>query len=249
MVLCFVLFSPAFAFAGAITVAVAANVQNSFAGVKEVFEKETGNKIKMVNGSSGNITSQIENGAPFDVFLSADMDYPIMLEKESLTYNSPKVYAYGTLVLWTMGDVDLTKGIESVLDPQVRKIAIASPQTAPYGRAAVNALKHFNLYSKVQGNLVYAESIAQTNQFITTKAADLGFTAKSVVLDPNMKGRGKWVEIDKSAYEPIAQGVVILKHAQGDDLAEAEKFFDFIFSDQAQEIFKRYGYVSPEREN
>ena len=241
----FVIFSSVYAFAEDITVAVAANVQYTFEELKTEFQKETGINVKQIIGSSGKFTMQIENGAPFDVFLSAEMDYPKTLEKEGLTYHSPKIYAYGTLVLWTMNNVDLSKGIEAVTDPAVRKIAIASPNTAPYGCQAVNALKHYNLYGEVLKKLVYGESIAQANQFITSKAADLGFTAKSVVLAPNMKDQGKWIEIDKDAYEPIAQGAVILKHAQKEHLQEAQKFFDFLFTKEAQEILKKYGYVLP----
>ncbi len=240
-----VLFSSVYAFAD-LTVAVAANVQYTFEELKAAFQKETGINVKQIIGSSGKFTTQIENGAPFDVFLSADMDYPKTLEKEGLTYNSPKIYAYGTLVLWTMNNVDLTKGIDAVADLAVKKVAIASPNTAPYGRQAVNALKHYHLYGQVQKKLVYGESIAQANQFITTKAVDLGFTAQSVVLAPNMKDQGKWIEIDKQAYEPIAQGVVILKHVQKENLQDAQKFFDFLFSLEAHEIFKKYGYVLPE---
>lgn len=242
LLICFV---PVHALAEDLTVAVAANVQYTFEELKAEFEQDTGIKIKSIVGSSGKFTAQIENGAPFDVFLSADMDYPKTLKKEGLTYNDPKIYAYGTLVLWTLDGIDLSKGIEAVTDPSVRKIAIASPNTAPYGRQAVNALKHSNLYEQVHKKLVYGESIAQANQFITTKAAQLGFTAKSVVLAPNMKDKGEWIEVEKDAYEPIAQGVVILKHAEKKNLESAQKFFDFLFSDEAGEIFKKYGYVLP----
>ncbi len=240
--LALVLLSSVCAFAADLTVAVAASVQYPFEQFQAEFERQTGIRLKPVVGSSGKLTAQIENGAPFDVFLSADMSHPQTLEKEGLTYNSPKIYAYGALVLWTMTDVDLSKGVEAVTGPAIRKIAIASPNTAPYGRQAVNALKHHNLYGQVQPKLVYGESIAQANQFITSGAADLGFTAKSVVLAPNMKDQGKWIEVDKDAYEPIAQGVVILKHAQKENSEAARRFFDFLFSPAAKEIFKRYGY-------
>ena len=233
------------AVAAELTVAVAANVQYTFEEIAAAFEKETGIAITPVIGSSGKFTAQIENGAPFDVFLSADMDYPQTLETEGLTHNAPKIYAYGTLVLWMMTDVDLSKGIQALADPRVKKVAIASPKTAPYGRQAVNALKHYNLYPEVQKKLVYAESIAQTNQFIAAQAADVGFTAKSVVLAPNMKDQGRWIEVEKDAYEPIAQGAVILKHAEKGNLDNARKFFDFFFSDTAREIFAKYGYVNP----
>ena len=228
-----------------LTVAVAANVQYPFEELKSVFEKETGIMIKPAIGSSGRFTAQIENGAPFDVFLSADMEYPQTLKKEGLTTNAPRIYAYGTLVIWTMNDLELWKGMKVLGEAKVKKIAIASPQTAPYGRQAVNALKYYNLYSQVNQKLVYGESIAQTNQFISTKAADAGITAKSVVLAPGMKDQGRWVDVDKNAYEPIAQGAVILKQAEEGHLDEAKKFFDFLFSNQAGEIFKKYGYVLP----
>jgi len=228
-----------------LTVAVAANVQYAFEEISAVFEKETGIRIKTIIGSSGKFTAQIENGAPFDIFLSADMDYPKALEKEGLTHNSPQVYSYGTLVLWTMNDVHLSNGMQVLTEPGIKRIAIASPHTAPYGKQAVNALKHFKLYDKVHEKLVYGESIAQTNQFITTKAADLGVTAGSIVLAPDMKDRGQWLKIDKDAYEKIAQGAVILKYAEKDNLKEAKRFFEFLFSSEAREIFRKYGYDLP----
>ncbi len=240
----FVFLSSAAVFAD-LTVAVAANVQYTFEELKTAFEKKTGISVKAVIGSSGKFTAQIENGAPFDVFLSADMDYPITLYKEGLTVNAPKIYAYGALVIWTMTDVDLSGGIEVLADANVKKIAIASPKTAPYGRQAVNALKHYDLYAQVGKKLVYGESIAQANQFITTKAADVGITAKSVVLAPQLKDKGQWIDVPKESYEPIAQGVVILKHAERGKMDEANKLVDFISSGKAGEIFKKYGYALP----
>lgn len=201
--------------------------------------------VAPIIGSSGKFTTQIESGAPFDVFMSADMDYPQTLQKEGLTYNDPKVYGYGTLVLWTLNDIDLSKGIKVLTEESVRKVAIPTPKTAPYGRQAVNAFKFYNMYPQVQKKLVYGDSIAQTNQFITSKAVDAGITAKSIVLAPNMKDQGKWVEIEKQAYEPIAQGIVILKQAEKGHLKAAQEFFDFIFSKEAQGIFQKYGYELP----
>ena len=241
----FVLLLPGVASAQELMVAVAANVQYPVEELKAEFQKQAGISIVTAFGSSGKFTAQIANGAPFDVFLSADMDYPQALKDRALTHNSPKVYAYGTLVLWTMCGVDLSKGMEVLADGPVKRIAVASADTAPYGRQAVKALKYFNLYDRVSAKLVYGESIAQTNQFITTKAAEAGFTAKSVVLAPNMKGEGAWIEVDKDSYDPIAQGAVILKHAEKGNLEAAEKFFDFLFSAEARDIFKKYGYALP----
>lgn len=233
------------AFAEDLTIAVAANVQYPFEELKGAFEKTSEIQIIPVVGSSGKLSTQIINGAPFDLFLSADMEYPEKLQDAGLTTNIPRIYAYGILVLWTLNDVDLTKGFHVMTDPSVSKIALASPKTAPYGREAIHALEYFRLDQAVSQKLIYGESIAQVNQFITSQAADLGFTAKSVVLSPNLKGQGQWIEVDPAAYEPIAQGAVILKHAEQGHLEAAQKFFDFIYSKEAETIFKKYGYVLP----
>jgi molybdate transport system substrate-binding protein len=244
-VLAFLLTLPLVSFAGEITVAGAANVQFTLDDLKAEFTKETGIDVKTVIGSSGKLTAQIENGAPFDIFLSADMKYPATLYKEGFSLRSPKAYAYGVLVLWTMKDMDLSKGVDILTNSSIGKIALANPEVAPYGRQAVNALKFYKLYDQLQKKIVLGESISQANQFITTQAADIGFTAKSVVLADNMKDKGKWVEVDPQSYEPIAQGVIVLRYAQKDHAKEASEFYEFLFSAPAQEIFKKYGYKLP----
>jgi len=245
VVLAFLLTLSLKAFANEITIAGAANVQFTLDDLKAEFTKETGIDVKTVIGSSGKLTAQIENGAPFDIFLSADMKYPATLYKEGFSLRSPKVYAYGVLVLWTMKDLDVSKGVDILTDSGIRRIALANPEVAPYGRQAVNALKFYKLYDQLQRKMVLGESIAQANQFITTQAADIGFTAKSVVMAANMKDKGKWVEVDPQSYESIAQGVIVLRYAQKDHAKEAKEFYDFLFSTPAQEIFKKYGYKLP----
>ncbi len=242
--MCITLF-PLVGMAQELTVAGAANVQFTLEELKAAFTQETGIEIKTVIGSSGKLTSQIENGAPFDVFMSADMEYPKRLHQEGITLAEPKVYVYGYLVLWSLTDADLSKGVAGLSDATIKKIAIASPKTAPYGRQAVNAMKYHNLYPGIESKLVYGESISQANQFITTKAVDVGLTAKSIVLAANMKDKGKWVDVDPQSYEPIAQGIVMLKHAAKGNANDAQKFYDFIFSAKAQDIFKKYGYTLP----
>jgi len=241
-----IMFFPVCAFAESLTVAAAANVEFALKELKSAFEQETGITVKTVIGSSGKLVAQIENGAPFDIFMSADMEYPEILKKEGLVYGEPKVYSYGILVLWTVSrDINLEGWQEVLGQRRIRKIAIASPKTAPYGKQAINAIKYYNLYRNVSHKLVYGESISQASQFIASGAADIGFTAKSVVLAPDIKEKGVWVEVDPKAYQPLAQGVVILNYAQEHHSKEALKFFDFLFSDQAKEIFKKYGYVLP----
>jgi molybdate transport system substrate-binding protein len=191
------------------------------------------------------LTSQAENGAPFDVFLSADMKYPVKIYKDGFSSKAPKIYVYGVLVLWTMKNLDLSKGVNILNDPGIQKIAIANPDLAPYGRQAVNALKFYKLYDQLQKKLVLGESISQVNEFITTGAVDIGFSAKSVVVAPNMKDKGKWVEVDPQSYDHIAQGVIVLKYAEKNHSKEAQEFYDFLFSSPAQDIFKKYGYKLP----
>jgi len=244
-VLAFLLTLPRAAFASDIIVAGAANVQSTLDDLSVEFTKETGIGVKTVIGSSGKLTAQIENGAPFDVFLSADMKYPATLYKEGFSLRSPKIYAYGVLIIWTMKDLDLSQGINVLSNRGVKEIVLANPEVAPYGRQAVNVLKFYKLYDQLQKKFVLGESISQANQFISTGAADIGFTAKSVVLAPNMKDKGKWFEVDAQSYEPIAQGVIVLRYAEQSHSREAKAFYDFLFSAPAQEIFKRYGYKLP----
>jgi len=227
-----------------ITVAAAANLQFTAAELKTEFERTTGHSVKLILGSSGKLTAQIENGAPVNVFISADEDFPRRLYNDGITVGEPKVYAKGVLVLWTLREIDLSPGLAVLADTKVKKIAIASPRLAPYGRQAVSAMKHARLYPSIEAKLVYGESIAQANQFIMTQAADIGFTSKSIVLAANMHGKGRWVEVDPNAYSPIAQAAVIIKGPRQKQQA-AVQFFDFLFSPAAAEIFKKYGYLLP----
>jgi molybdate transport system substrate-binding protein len=236
---------PAIAPADTLTIAVAANVQYAFDDLRAAFAGETGHDLKPVYNSSGKLAAQIMNGAPFDVMLSADMEFPEKLHKEGFTAGAPKTYAYGALVLWTMKDLDLQHWQDALAGPAVAKIAVANPKTAPYGRETIHALNHFRLGDALKSKLVFGESIAQTNQYIHSRAADAGFTAKSVVMSPEMQGRGKWIELPRESYQPIAQSAVILKHGQTTSPKAAQQFYDFLFSAKARAVFQRYGYLLP----
>lgn len=224
-----------------IVVAVAANAQYVMTEIEKQFEKQTGKQVELIKGSSGKLTAQIKEGAPFDIFLSADMEYPQILHKEGLTTSEPKIYGYGTLVLWTLKDVS-PFNVNDILSSAIKTIAIANPKVAPYGEAAISVMNYYKLHEKAKPKLVYGESISQVSQYIISKSADIGFTAKSVVLSPEMKGKGKWIDLDKKSYEPIAQGVVLLKCSSQRNKAGAEQFYNYLFSDQAKSIFKKYGY-------
>jgi molybdate transport system substrate-binding protein len=228
-----------------IRVAVAANAQFVARVLKESFEKETGIHTQLIISSSGKLTTQIQQGAPFDVFLSADMKYPQALSNNGLTLEKPRIYAYGIVVLWSLKDISLTKGILAVEQADVKKIAIANPKLAPYGEAAIQALNKEGIYNKIKAKIVYGESIASVNQYLLSGVADLAFTAKSVVMEPAMQNKGKWLALDQTLYTPISQGVVLLKNHTSQSQAAARCFYDFLFTDTAKNIFQTYGYQLP----
>ncbi len=227
-----------------ITVAVAANMRYTIEQLKTIFEKETGIAITIISGASGKLTAQIEEGAPFDVFVSADMNYPEELFKKGFAINKPKCYAKGILVLWTTKtELNTSNMMQLLKSPEIKKIAIANPKTAPYGAAAEEVLKHYNIFDVVKSKLVMGESIAQTQQFIETQAAEIGFIAKSLVLAPQLKDKGRWVAIDSNAYKPIKQGAVILKYGKDNNYKISKQFYDFLYSSKIQGILKQSGYI------
>ena len=236
-------FFPLTLLAQPLRVAVAANAQFVMEQVKTAYQKKTGTPMELIVSSSGKLTTQIQQGAPYDVFLSADMEYPQTLYKAGLTTGAPVVYAYGSLVLWTTGNLPLTIDLKVLLDPAVRHIAIANPTTAPYGEAAIAYLNYRKRLNSIKPKLVYGESIAQVNQYVLTGAAEVGFTAKSVVLDPSLKQRGHWIDLPATGYSPIAQGVVILKRTS--QLPAAQRFVRFLRSPDARRILQQFGYRSP----
>ncbi|GAB3743124.1 molybdate ABC transporter substrate-binding protein [Spirosoma lituiforme] len=230
-------------FAQTLRVAVAANAQFVMEPLREAFQKQSGVQIESIVSSSGKLTTQIQQGAPFDVFLSADMEYPNALHQQGLTTSQPIVYAYGSLVLWTLSELPLSADLRVLQNPLVRHIALANPETAPYGAAAVSLLKYRKMLASLQPRLVYGESIAQVNQYVLSGAAEVGFTAKSVVLDPALKGRGHWIDLPPPGYSPIAQGVVVLKRT--DQPKAAQQFVQFLKTLAARRLLQQYGYRTP----
>ncbi len=227
-----------------IAIATAANMQFAMKELSQAFTKQSGIKCDIIVSSSGKLTAQIKEGAPYDLFVSADMKYPEDLYQSGFTTQKPEIYAYGKLVLWSIEE-DLKPNIDQLSDEQIKYIAIANPKTAPYGQAAVDVLNYYNIFEKVENKLVYGESISQTNQFIISGSANVGFTAKSVVLSPKVEGKGQWTAIDENSYTPIAQGVVILKKDNPSE--KAEKFYSFLFSERSKEILENFGYLVTEK--
>jgi molybdate transport system substrate-binding protein len=228
------------AFAEQVLVAVAANFIPPFHEIATAFEKTTGHHIQAVAGSSGNFYSQIKNGAPFDVFFSADMERPKLLEDEGFGVKDNRfTYAIGRLVLWSPNG-DLIKGEETLRLKQYKRLAMANPKTAPYGVAAMQAMQKLELWDSLQSHIVMGESLGQTMGFIESGNAQLGFVALSQVLDPKIKGQGTRWDVPPHLHEPIKQDVVLL--TKGKDNPAAKALMEFIGGPHARTIIARYGY-------
>ena len=230
-----------------ITIAAAANMKYAVTDIAKAFTKESRIDVKIITGASGKLTQQIMSGAPYDAFLSADVEFPAKLAQGGFTTTPSQIYAYGTLILWSDTGVDLSKGVAVVADQSVKKIAVSNPKTAPYGIEAMNAIRYYKADNNVQGKLIIAESISQVGAYVTTKAVDVGFMAKSIVLSPEMKNVGKWVEVDPKSYNTIDQAMVGLKNGLPENQIGAKKFLRFMSSPKALEILKASGYGLPKK--
>ncbi|MEA1917133.1 MAG: molybdate ABC transporter substrate-binding protein [Campylobacterota bacterium] len=232
-------------FATTINIAVAANVSYAMKDLKKEFKKAHPNvELRVTLGSSGKLTAQIKNGAPYQLFMSANMNYPNALYSEKIAITKPVVYAQGALVYLSSKKEDFSSGMRLLESSKISKIAIANPKTAPYGKASVEAMKNAKIYSIVKPKLIYAESISQTVSY-TIIAADIGFIAKSSLFTPQMSMYKKGInyeDVDISLYTPINQGIVVLKNG---DNSEVMAFYEFMLSDKAKEILKNYGYLVP----
>ena len=229
-----------------VTIAAASDLSFAFKEIVTEYEQSTGNHVRLTLGSSGNFYAQIQNGAPFDLYFSADIGYPKKLEEAGLVVpGSLYPYAVGRIVLWTGNGshLDLSKGLEILREPTIKKIAIANPKHAPYGRAAVAAMEHFKVYDQVKDRLILGENISQAAQFIESGACDAGIIALSLALAPAMKAAGQYWEIPANAHLPLEQGAVILKQSKHPEAAR--QFLEFIKGPHGQEIMKRYGFTLP----
>ena len=232
--------------AGNINIAVAANVSYAIDDLIKEFNKQNPEtKVLVTLGSSGKLTAQIKNGAPYQIFMAANMKYPKILDNDGLSLTKPVIYAQGSLAILSSNKQDFQKGIDIVGEKDIEKIAIANPKTAPYGKATVEALKNAKWYDSVKKKFVYAESISQTVSYSIT-AAQIGFIAKSSLYSDKMKKYQEginWTDVDPKLYTPINQGIIILKN--GKDNKEVKAFYEFILSEKAKKIFKGFGYLVP----
>jgi len=229
--------------AGTINIAVAANVSYAINDLKKEFNTLYPNtKIQTTLGSSGKLTAQIFHGAPYQLFMSANMLYPNTLYAKHLAITKPVVYAKGSLAYFSIKKQDFSLGIKLLKKPNIKKIAIANPKTAPYGKATFEALNNANIYDDIKHKFIYAESISQTVSY-SVIAADIGIIAKSSLYSKQMlkyKEGVNWLSVDTKLYRPISQGLVILK--KGKHNKEVKSFYNFLQSYKAKKIFSTYGY-------
>ena len=230
-----------------VTLAAASDLKFALDELVKGFRAENpGAEVQVTYGSSGNFLAQLSNGAPFDVFLSADVAYPRKLVEQGLVQDDVFLYAVGRIVVWVPKGSSLAVeqlGMKALLEPSVKRIAIANPQHAPYGRAAESAMKSQGVYDAVKDKLVLGENIAQTAQFVESGNADVGIIALALALAPAMKDKGQYWEVPLEAYPRMEQGGAILKRAQ--DVELAKRFRDYLLGPQGKALLERYGFFLP----
>jgi molybdate transport system substrate-binding protein len=239
------LYSGLSAAADELRIAAASDLRFAMKELVQLFQlSHTEVKIEVVYGSSGKLATQIQNGAPFDIFFSADISYPRLLSENTFTASPVYTYAFGHIVVWSMNqNVEL----QDLVRPDVKKIAIANPQHAPYGHRAQEALEAIGIWTNIQDKLVMGENISQTAQFVESGAADAGIVARSIVMSPAMSGKGAWTLIDENLHAPLEQGFAVLKRAAENQLAF--RFASFISSPEAKDVLEKYGFEIPRGNN
>jgi len=227
-------------------IAAASDLQAALPDITDRFEKETGQKVSVTFGSSGNFFAQIQNGAPFDLFMSADVDYPKQLAAARLADGDTLYeYATGRLVVWTRNGsgVNVSRGLQSLADSQVRRVAIANPAHAPYGRAAEAALRHEGLYDRVKDKLVLGENISQAAQFAQSGNAEAGIIALSLAVAPGLRSAGTYAEIPSSFHPPIEQAAIVI--ASSPHKALARRFLEALGRPESLDAFRSFGFAVP----
>ncbi len=227
-----------------IRIAAASDLKFALDSLASVFRKNNQGTVDITYGSSGKFYEQLSNGAPFDIFFSADISYPKQLQEKKLTLLEICPYGVGQIVLWSKKIDPEKEGMKSLLQSSIKKIAIANPSHAPYGKRAEEALAYYKILEIVKEKLVYGENISQTAQFVTTGAADIGIVALSLALSPNMKKEnGKYFLIPENSHQSLVQGVVLMRHAEGNDLAK--DFLEFVKNEKATAILHHFGFSKP----
>ncbi|MBO3271031.1 molybdate ABC transporter substrate-binding protein [Hymenobacter defluvii] len=224
-----------------LTIAAASDLQYVMDSLLTIYRRQQPQQhVKVVYGSSGKFYQQLSHGAPFDIYFSADSNYPRKLHQQGLTASAPQRYATGRLVVWSKKLDPRPQGLNTLLNPAIHKIAMANPAHAPYGQKAQEALQHYHLYDKLKAHLVLGENISQTAQYATTGAADVGLLALSLARSPQLRRQGHYYLIPADAHTPLEQAYVVMKRAAGNSAATS--FTAFISSAPAKAALKRYGF-------
>ena len=229
-----------------INVAVAANVSYVMDALKQEFYKQfPETEIRVILGSTGKLAAQIQHGAPYDIFMAANMTYPQTLYEKGLGVGKPQIYAKGSLAYFSVHEHNMTQGMSLLTSRSIHTIAIANPKTAPYGAAAIQALRAAHCYEAVKDKLVFGESVSQSVAYVLY-AADIGIIATSALYSPKMqrfRQKRYWSEVDRTLYAPIEQGIIVLKRAQHSQAAQ--DFYAFMLGSRAQHILHQSGYLLP----
>lgn len=220
-----------------LTIVAAANTATALKEAVREFEQDEKITCTVIFSSSGKLYAQIKEGAPYDIFISADMDYPNALYESTRHYPPPIPYAKGRLILYS-AKIDSLQSVDKIAQLENGKFALANPKTAPYGRAGEQALKSLGFYDKIKDNLIFGESIGQTNQFLYSGAADLGITSLSSVVEGEMATKGSYIVLDQSLHDPIVQGLIILNSESESVIS----FKNFLLSQKGKKILTKYGY-------
>lgn len=243
---CFVFGGDAFA-SQRLMIAAAADLRFALDDILTIYRpKHPDAQIEVVYGSSGKMTTQILNGAPYDVFFSADISFPERLYREGFALTKPRVYALGRIVLWSKRHDASSMTLHDLLQPSIRRVAIAQPVHAPYGLRAKEALTALGLWEEIQPKLVFGENIAHTAQMVESEAADVGIIALSLALFPALAEQGHYL-IDDQLHNPLTQGYVITRHGRENPLAY--DFAEFMQRQDARVIMKKYGFILPESDD
>ncbi|NNF34905.1 MAG: molybdate ABC transporter substrate-binding protein [Saprospiraceae bacterium] len=221
-------------------IAVASNLTEPITLIGDNYYEEFETKVEVITGSSGKLMAQILHGAPFDIFISADIQYLDLLKEQNELLDEPDVFVEGRLILWTLQQAQ-DPDIQLLLSERIKKIAIPNPEIAPYGKAAKEALMKLNMWEQIKHKLVFGESVTQTNQFLLTEAVEAGITSQSLIHSTHFSSDGLWIKIENSLYQPISHGIAILKSST--NIEASKKFIDYINDDNSINLLKEYGYT------
>lgn len=242
----FILLTIFFVVAGEVRIVAASDLTYALQELKKRYISTHPNEhISLSLGSSGKAYTQILHGAPYDIYFSADMEYVHRLYKQGFTADKPKVYAYGRIGIWIPNSksIDISRGIDTLLEPKIKKISIANPRHAPYGRAAVEALKSRGIYNKIEDKLILGENASQAVQFAMSGASDATIAPLSLAISEPMKSKGSFYLFPKNWHKPIIQGYALLKRAKSN--ISANSFEKFVNSLEARRVFEKYGFKIP----